>query len=163
MEKNSNGKLTILVAEDDKGHFALVRKNLWRTCIDAEIVHFTDGQKLLNYLMMESSCPEQFHKGNYLVLLDIKMPGLDGIEVLGGIKKIPEFKKMPVIMLTTTNNPNEIDRCYQNGCSFYIVKPSDYRDFMEAIEHLGSFLSLSSLLIPPIDPHNIQFRTSVQS
>lgn len=59
-------------------------------------------------------------------------------------------KKIPVIMLTTTDNPGEIDLCYEMGCFSYIVKPSDYNKFMEALEHLGAFLSLPNLVVPTI-------------
>lgn len=150
MSKTISENLTILLAEDDKGHAALLKRNLWRTCIDAQIIHFPDGQQLLTYLGGKSTQLEPFHPGRYIILLDIKMPGLSGTEVLSIVKKDPELRKIPVIMLTTTNNPHEIELCYQEGCSFYIVKPSDYVKFMEAIESLGAFLSLPTLLIPEI-------------
>lgn len=156
MEQGAPEHLTILVAEDDRGHFALVKKNLWRTCVDAEILRFPDGQLLLDYLTGQYHGTDKFQKGIYVLLLDIKMPGLNGIEVLSMIRQIPELKKMPVIMLTTTNNPQEVERCYEIGCSFYIVKPSDYGSFMETIEHLGQFLSLSCILFPELDPSAIQ-------
>jgi CheY-like chemotaxis protein len=152
MTKTGAENLTILLAEDDKGHAALVKRNLWRTCIDAQIIHFSNGQQLLAYLNGESVLPEPFLAGKYILLLDIKMPGMDGTEVLKILKQHPELRKIPVIMLTTTNNPHEIELCYQEGCSFYIVKPSDYVRFMEAIEYLGDFLSLPTLLIPDIVP-----------
>lgn len=144
---------TILIAEDDAGHFALVKKNLWRTCADAEIVHFHNGKELLDYFF----CNGTQHRSpkSYLLLLDIKMPLVDGISVLEKFKNNPELKKIPVFMLTTTNNPSEISHCYQVGCNFYIVKPLDYMQFMQAIEHLGTFLSMSGLTIPEIDPRNI--------
>lgn len=152
MSKTISENLNILLAEDDKGHAALLKRNLWRTCIDAQIIHFSDGQQLLAYLNGTSALPEPFRPGKYILLLDIKMPGLDGTDVLKILKKNPELSKIPVIMLTTTNNPHEIELCYEEGCSFYIVKPSDYVKFMQAIESLGDFLSLPSLLIPNIEP-----------
>lgn len=152
MDAGNSEHLTILVAEDDRGHFALVKKNLWRTCVDADIIRFPDGQQLLDYLNKRSAGPEKFEKGIYVLLLDIKMPGLNGIEVLSVLRKTQELQKLPVVMLTTTNNPQEIERCYDLGCSFYIVKPSDYNEFMETIEHLGHFLSLNCILFPQMDP-----------
>ena len=144
---------TILIAEDDAGHFALVKKNLWRTCADAEIVHFHNGKELLDYFFCNGI--QHCSSKSYLLLLDIKMPLVDGISVLEKFKNNPELKKIPVFMLTTTNNPSEINHCYQVGCNFYIVKPLDYMQFMQAIEHLGAFLSMSGLTIPEIDPRNI--------
>ena len=155
MNKAISTKLTILLVEDDKGHATLVKKNLWRVCIDAQILHFSDGRPLLDYLIGQSKIPESFKTGKYIVLLDIKMPGMNGIDVLRAIKKNPNLSKMPVIMLTTTNNPGDINLCYELGCSSYIVKPSDYIKFMEAIEHLGAFISLPNLIVPTITSANL--------
>ena len=151
MREAISANLKILLTEDDKGHAALLTKNLWRTCVDAHIIHFSDGEKLLAYLSGESNLPEKFEPGKYILLLDIKMPKIDGIEVLRAIKKDPQMSKTPVIMLTTTNNPSEVELCYEMGCSFYVVKPADYIKFMETIEYLGAFLSISSLIIPVIE------------
>jgi CheY-like chemotaxis protein len=150
MNKQITANLNILLAEDDKGHAALLTRNLWRTCIDANIIHFSNGNELLAYLEGESILSETFKPGKYILLLDIKMPGLNGVEVLKNIKNQEAISPIPVIMITTTNNPEEIEICYHEGCSFYIVKPSDYVQFMEAIQNLGEFLSLTSLLIPAI-------------
>jgi len=150
MNKADSYNMTILLAEDDKGHAALVKKNLWRICVDSQIIHFQDGQGLLDYLSGHSKSPESFHSGQYIILLDIKMPVCNGIDTLLIIKKNPRLKKIPVIMLTTTDNPGEIDLCYKMGCFCYIVKPSDYNKFMETLEHLGTFLSLSNLVVPTI-------------
>jgi DNA-binding NarL/FixJ family response regulator len=67
------------------------------------------------------------------------------------MKEDEELKKIPVIMLTTTDDASEIDRYYRMGCSFYMVKPADYNKFMEAVENLGAFLSLECLRVPLID------------
>ena len=151
MDKVVSAKLNVLLAEDDKGHAALLKRNLWRSCIDAHIIHFPDGKELLNYLNGSSNGPETFESGRYIILLDIKMPRINGIEVLQSLKKNPELSKIPVTMLTTTNNPKEIEHCYELGCAFYIVKPADYTKFMQTIEYLGAFLSLTSLVIPMIE------------
>lgn len=151
MDKEITENLTILLAEDDKGHAALLTRNLWRTCVDASIIHFSNGYELLTYLDGKSNSEETFKPGKYILLLDIKMPGINGIEVLRKIKSKDEISLIPVIMITTTNNPDEINSCYEEGCSFYIVKSSDYIQFMETIQNLGEFLSLPSLLVPAIN------------
>ena len=150
MNKENSYNLTILLAEDNKGHAALVKKNLWRICVDAQIIHFSDGQVLLDYLSGRSKYPEDFQAGKYIILLDIKMPVSNGIDSLLTIRKNPRLNKIPVIMLTTTDNPGEIDLCYELGCFSYIVKPSDYNKFMEALEYLGAFISLPNLIVPII-------------
>ena len=145
-----NTKTIILVAEDDKGHYELVKRNLWLTCVNNEIVHFRDGQELLDFLSgqgrnkLEKDC-------RYILLLDIRMPKVDGFEVLQRIKQDPQLRAMPVIMLTTTNDVTEIDRCYSMGCNFYMVKPVNYNKFMQAVENLGSFLSLDGIMVPQIE------------
>lgn len=142
---------TILIAEDDAGHFALVKKNLWRTCGEAEIVRFRNGKELLDYFFVRKAVSEEGGTERYLLLLDIKMPQMDGVSALERLKNNPELRKMPVFMLTTTDNPAEVNHCYQLGCNFYIVKPADYMQFMEAMEHLGAFLSMPGLYIPEIN------------
>jgi len=79
-----------------------------------------------------------------LILLDVNMPGLDGAEVLRQIKAHPRKKKIPVIMLTTTDDPREIKRFYELGCSVYVTKPVDPGAFIEAIKRLGMFISIVS-------------------
>ena len=85
----------------------------------------------------------------YLVLLDIRMPKVDGIEVLRRIKEDQELRKLPVIMLTTTDDMREVQRCHELGCNVYIQKPVDYDRFAEAIRRLGLFITL--LLVPPVN------------
>ncbi len=143
--------IVILIAEDDAGHFVLVKKNLWRCCVPNEIVHFMDGQEVLDFLFGNGKGPHAEKDKAYLLLLDIRMPKVDGMEVIRQIKNHPVMKKVPVIMLTTTDDPEEIKDCYEAGCSFYIVKPSNYNDFMSCVEQLGAFLSLPSVKVPKID------------
>ena len=138
----------ILIAEDDSGHFALVKRNLWRSCVAEDIIQFKDGQEILDFLFSKSG---RRPNTRYLLLLDIRMPKVDGREVLARIKEDKHLKKLPVIMLTTTDDEAEIDRCYRAGCNFYIAKPSDYNKFMEAVQNLGEFLSTDGITIPIIE------------
>jgi len=142
----------ILIAEDDGGHFALVKKNLWRSCVSNSFLHFKNGQEVLDFLYMRGDGPKMTPNTAYLLLLDIRMPKVSGIDVLRDIKRHPEFRKIPVIMLTTTDSPREVQRCHDMGCSFYIVKPSNYNDFMASVEYLGALLSLEGVEIPVINP-----------
>lgn len=146
--------LTILIAEDDAGHFALVRKNLWRTCLNGQILHFSNGRDLLNYLFSPNDL-NGIRIGQYVLLLDIRMPAFDGIDVLSCIKGDKELSKIPIIMLTTASESNEITRCYDAACAFYMVKPPDYDRFMSSIEILGAFLTMSGLQVPVIIPEHI--------
>src|SRR5262245_32651242 len=109
-----NEPLTVLLVEDDDGHASLVRRNLERSGINNEIVHLRDGQEALDFI---DDRMKNLVRGPMLLLLDINMPRVDGIEVLWRLKANPETAAIPVIMLTTTNDPREVERCYQHGCS----------------------------------------------
>lgn len=134
--------LTILMAEDDEGHASLVQRNLKRAGIANEVVHVKDGQEALDYLRCESAYAGRVPDGPLLLLLDIKMPRVDGVEVLRRLKAEDRTARLPVIMLTTTDDPREVQRCYDLGCSIYVTKPVAYDQFIEAIKRLGLFLSI---------------------
>ncbi|MBN1124794.1 MAG: response regulator [Sedimentisphaerales bacterium] len=142
----------IVIAEDDAGHFGLVKKNLWRSAVHNEILHFNDGQEVLDFFFAGAGKLHMAPGTPYVLLLDIRMPKVDGVEVLRRIKGDENLTRMPVIMLTTTDDPFEVARCHNMGCSFYIPKPSDYNSFMECVEHLGEFLSMEGLKIPHLQP-----------
>jgi CheY-like chemotaxis protein len=133
---------TILIVDDDEGHAILIRQNLEAAGLGNRMVHFRDGQAILDFFAQRP----RHDRETYLVLLDIRMPKVDGIEVLRRLKADPELAKLPVIMLTTTDDTREIERCYELGCNVYIQKPVDYDRFAEAIRRLGLFVPL--LLIP---------------
>jgi len=132
----------ILVAEDDEGHANLIKKNLKRAGIVNEILLFIDGQEILNFLFRKGDGPHRKSGEAYILLLDIRMPKIDGVQVLEQIKTDPSLKKLPVIMITTTDDPREIENCHEMGCSSYITKPIDYENFVNAIRQLGLFLSV---------------------
>ena len=133
-------EMVILIAEDDMGHAALIQKNLRRAGINNQFIHFQDGEQTLDFLFRRTQEPRLVSGTPYLLLLDIRMPRVDGVEVLRQVKNDGELKKMPVIMLTTTDDPREVAECYRLGCSNYITKPVDYDKFVEVIRQLGLFL-----------------------
>jgi CheY-like chemotaxis protein len=132
----------ILIVEDDEGHAILIRQNLEAIGLQNPIEHFQNGQIALDFLLRRGSGKVREHGREYLVLLDIRMPKVDGIEVLRQIKADPELRKLPVIMLTTTDDSREVDRCHELGCSVYIQKPVDPEKFADAIRRLGMFIPL---------------------
>jgi len=140
--------MIILIAEDDAGHFQLIKKNLWLSCVNSNMLLFKDGQEILDFLFKNGNSTHLEEKKQYLLLLDIRMPKVDGLEVLRRIKEDQRLRKIPVIMLTTTSNANMIEQCYELGCSYYMIKPVDYRHFMEAVQGLGKFLSLENIRLP---------------
>jgi CheY-like chemotaxis protein len=132
----------IMLVEDDSGHALLIEKNLRRAGIANEIVVMDTGQKAIDYLFKEGDFKDAQHSLPPLILLDLNLPVLDGYQVLKIIKGDERTKKIPVIVLTTTDNPHEVSRCYELGCNVYITKPVEYEKFSDAIRTLGLFLSI---------------------
>ena len=139
---NETREVVILVAEDDAGHARLIEKNLTRAGLHNRIRRFDNGQAVLDFLFRRGPAPHRELDTPYLLLLDIRMPQVDGVEVLRQLKGDPELRKMPVLVLTTTDDPREVERCHAIGCASYIVKPVDYDKFAEAIKSLGLYISL---------------------
>jgi CheY-like chemotaxis protein len=135
-------EVVIIIAEDDAGHARLIEKNLGRVGLHNPVQFFEDGQAVLDFLFRRGPGPQRKSDTAYLLMLDIRMPKVDGVETLRQIKEDESLRKLPVIMLTTTDDPREIQRCHQLGCNSYIVKPVDYDKFAEAIKQLGLFVSL---------------------
>jgi CheY-like chemotaxis protein len=134
--------MVILLAEDDEGHALLVQKNIARAGISNQIVHVSDGQEALDYVNRRGQYAARALSGPLLIVLDINMPRVDGVEVLTRVKSDEATAKIPIIMLTTTDDPREVERCYEAGCSVYITKPVEYTAFVEAVKRLGLFLQV---------------------
>ncbi len=131
--------VTIVLAEDDPAHARLIEKNL-RQVMTNKLVRFSDGQQALDYLRSD----EQAHR-QHLLLLDLNMPVMDGYQVLRHLKEDPRTLPVPVIVLTTTDDPAEVQRCYELGCNAYVVKSADYEQFTMAMRRLGLFLTISRM------------------
>jgi two-component system response regulator len=135
--------VAILVAENDEEHFELIRRNLLRAGIYNEILHLADGRETLDFLIKTSKGPTQEHKDHeYILLLDIRMAEVEGVEVLEKVKKDKQLSKIPVIILTAVDDPHTIGLCYNLGCNTYIVKSTEHEKFEETVQKLGHFLSV---------------------
>ena len=137
---NSHQAVTIVMIEDDEGHARLIEKNIRRAGINNDIRHFTDGTSALAYLYDDADGPAQ--NGPALILLDLNLPDMSGTDILTRIKGDGPLKRTPVVVLTTTDDRAEIQRCYDLGCNVYITKPVNYESFSEAIRQLGLFLAV---------------------
>ncbi|PLX94014.1 MAG: hypothetical protein C0621_06145 [Desulfuromonas sp.] len=133
-------RVTILIAEDDDGHAELIREHLQEAGLHNPMRRFHDGRDLLDFLL-----PRREELLPYLLLLDIRMPRLDGIDVLKKLKSDKRLRTIPVMMLTTTDDPREIDQCYQLGCNCYITKPIEFKCFTETLKRLGLFIQIIRL------------------
>jgi len=143
----------IILIEDDDGHATLVERNLRRAGLTNGFIRLRDGQEALDYFFgtpagsTTANRPSREDLANFVVLLDLKLPRVDGFEVLRRLKESPVTSALPVIVLTTTDDPREIERCYELGCNVYITKPVEYDAFIEAVRRLGFFLQVVKL--PP--------------
>jgi CheY-like chemotaxis protein len=134
--------ITILLVEDDPGHALLIEKNLRRGGFTNTIITLDNGQKAVDFLFKKGDFHTHLHPIPLLILLDLNLPVLDGYQVLSAIKSDEGTKAIPVVVLTTTDNPHEIARCYDLGCNAYITKPVEYEKFTDVIRKLGLFLSV---------------------
>lgn len=134
--------VTILLVEDDEGHARLIEKNLRRSGLSNEIVKLGDGAQALDYVFGEGAWQGQQHSQPMLILLDLNMPVMGGVEVLRRLKADKRTQRIPVIILTTTDDAKEVSKCYELGCNLYITKPVQYEKFAEAIRELGLFLTI---------------------
>lgn len=135
-------EIVILIAEDDDGHAELIQHGLISSGVSNEIIRFCDGEETWQYLNANILENQSDVKKDYLLLLDINMPRMNGIELLQKIKSQANLKEIPVIMLTTTDDPVEIKQCYRYGCSVYITKPIDFGKFAEILKRLGLFIQI---------------------
>lgn len=139
-------KVTILVVDDDEGHTELVRRNLRRFGLVNKIVTLDNGQHALDFVFRRGNYADRPLDDSLLILLDINMPGSsNGIDVLREIKSDPTTRKIPIIMLTTTDDSREIARCYDLGCNVYVTKPIDPIAFIDTVQKIGLFVSIVSL------------------
>lgn len=135
--------VTILLVEDDDGHRLLIRENLRAGGIVNEIVEMRDGQQALDYLQRRGQYQDAAKSPRPgLILLDIKMPKADGFSVLEKIKADPQLRLIPVLMLTSTEDQLEVNRCYTLGANSYVIKPVRYEEFQDRIKALGLFLEI---------------------
>lgn len=141
MSNNNQQHVTIVMVEDDEGHARLIEKNLRRAGIMNELVHLDTGSKALDYFFKSSN--ELITQSlPLLILLDLNLPEVDGFEILKRLKADDRTKHVPIIVLTTTDNPKEIQRCYDLGCNVYIIKPVEYDSFADSIRKLGLLLAV---------------------
>jgi CheY-like chemotaxis protein len=139
MSADINNAFNLVMVEDDDGHARLIEKNLRRAGIGNPILHLADGQQAIQYFL-ETEQPARHAKT--LILLDLNLPIIDGYEVLKRLKGDTRTHDIPIIMLTTTDDPKEIDRCYELGCNIYMTKPVEYDSFSEVIHKLGMMLAI---------------------
>jgi CheY-like chemotaxis protein len=139
----------IVMIEDDEGHARLIEKNIRRAGVNNRITSFANGTEACSYLFGGDGSGSGNKTKPMLVLLDLNLPDMTGVDILKRIKTNDYLKRVPVVVLTTTDDAVEIQRCYDLGCNVYITKPVNYEAFAQAIRQLGLFLSV--IQVPEIE------------
>jgi len=129
----------ILLAEDSPQDVEMTITALAAHHLVNEVVVVNDGQEALDFLYRKGKFENRPPGLPVVILLDLKMPKVDGIEVLRVIKSDPALKTIPVVMLTSSNEEHDILRSYLHGTNAYVVKPVGFRQFVEAVKQLGVF------------------------
>ena len=137
-----NNPVTIIMIEDDDGHARLIEKNIRRAGVNNEIIPFNNGTDAVKFLLGEDGTGAANRGRALLILLDLNLPDMTGIDILKRVKENEHLKRSPVVVLTTTDDAKEIQRCYDLGCNVYITKPVNYDSFANAIRQLGLFFSV---------------------
>lgn len=139
----------ILLAEDNPNDVELILEALSEQNLSSRVIFLNDGVEALDYLTYKGRFKNRAKENPAVIILDIKMPRMDGIEVLQAIKNRQELKTIPVVMLTSSREEPDLKRCYELGANAYIVKPVSFKDFLETVKHVGIFWAVLNEI-----PHN---------
>ncbi len=142
----------ILLAEDSPQDVEMTLAALSDHNLLNEIVVVNDGEKALDFLQCRGEFAQRTTGHPLLVLLDLKMPKIDGLEVLRTIKTDEQLRTIPVVMLTSSREEQDVMQSYELGINAYVVKPVEFQSFIEAVKHLGAFWILLNEPIPRSAP-----------
>ena len=139
-------EIRILLVEDNPAHAALVKRSFAEHEAQGDLVHLADGEAALNYLFREGPYADSEHPMPHLVLLDLRLPRVDGMEVLEAIKSSEALRRIPVVILTTSAAERDVARAYKNHANSYVVKPLDFERFQRLMHELRSYWSNHNVL-----------------
>jgi two-component system, response regulator len=134
---NSNAQIEIILVEDNQDDAALVIRALKKNNLANKLVHLKDGAEALDFIFGKLADEDLMTKAPKVILLDLKMPKVNGMEVLEKVKSDPRTKMIPVVVLTSSAEDPDIKRCYDLGANSYIVKPVEFDNFSKAVADLG--------------------------
>ncbi len=154
-----NSLKRILFVEDSPRDAELVLDALAEHHLANEVIHVRDGADALDYLYRRGEFADRSNGQPAVVLLDLKMPKVDGLEVLRQIKGDPALKMIPVVIMTSSREEQDLLKCYQLGVNAYIVKPVQFHEFVDAVKQVGGFWAVTNE--PP--PGSLRRSESVRS
>jgi two-component system response regulator len=134
-----NAQIEIILVEDNQDDAALVIRALKKNNLANKLIHLKDGAEALDFIFGKLADEDAIIKAPKVILLDLKMPKVNGIEVLEKVKGDPRTKMIPVVILTSSAEDPDIKRCYDLGANSYIVKPVEFDNFSKAVADLGLY------------------------
>ncbi|GAB4090331.1 response regulator [Hydrogenophaga soli] len=146
---SNNRAAPILLVEDNPDEAELTRLALSRHGPEVQVVHVTNGQDALDYLFRRGAFHSRISPDPTVVLLDLKMPVLDGFGVLAQIKASDRLRHTPVVVLTSSSEPSDLLRAYAQGTNAYMAKPTDFGEFLAAMKHVCEFWLRINRPAPP--------------
>jgi CheY-like chemotaxis protein len=135
---------TILLVEDDPNDVKLTMKALEEYALANNVSIVNDGEEALDFLYYRGKFEDRENGTPIVILLDLKLPKINGLEVLRMIKSDKNLKNIPIVILTSSREESDLDECYELGVNAYVVKPVDFHDFIESIRRLGIFWILTN-------------------
>jgi CheY-like chemotaxis protein len=138
LEVMSNNRC-ILVVDDSEADISILNRAILKAGIDSRVVSMRDGQEAVDYLSNESGFNERTHPMPDLMLLDLKMPKMDGFDVLTWLQNQPRLKRLPVMVLSSSQQDRDVDRAYDLGANCYVLKPSSLAGYAEIAKGLREF------------------------
>ena len=137
-----NGLKRILIAEDDKKDVELILTALENHKLANEVMVVRDGAEALDYLYQRGKFSGREEGNPAVILLDLKMPKVDGLQVLTQMKASEKLKEIPIVILTSSSESKDLEECYKHGVNAYVVKPVKFHDFVTAVKEIGVFWAL---------------------
>ena len=142
----------ILLVEDNPQDAELALKALGNNHLANEVLHVWDGAEALDYMRRSGEYAGRLEGNPAVVLLDLKMPKVDGLEVLRQLKADPLLKMVPVVVMTSSREDRDLSACYELGVNAYVVKPVEFQSFVEAVQQVGAFWAVLNELPPGCIP-----------
>jgi len=145
-----NSLRTILLAEDNPNDVELTVSALSKLHLLKGVTVVNDGVEVMDYLRYGEKYKQREKANPAVLLLDIKMPRMDGIDVLRAIRNDPAIKSLPIVMLTSSREEPDLKICYELGVNAYVVKPVDFKEFMDVVKQLGIFWAIINEISPDL-------------
>ncbi len=138
--KMKGESIIILVVEDNPDHAEFIKRNLDDHLIANKLYHVADGESALDYLFRRGAFQDPLNSPRpHVILLDLRLPRIDGLEVLREIKSAEKLRRIPVVVLTSSEDATDVATAYDNNVNSYVVKPVDFHSFTEMMKELGFY------------------------